>query len=254
MSDLIQIEDKDGIRVLTLNRPESRNALNAAMRDAIRAALAPVNGDAAIAGVVVTGAGERAFCAGQDLAEAREFDPARAEVWVKDLRAFLSSVRDLDKPCVAAVNGVAAGAGYQLALLCDLRIGHAGVRMGQPEINAGLASVIGVHLMSLTLGHAQTRDLALTGRLVEAEEALRLGLLTRLVPAAEVLDEARAAVRELAAKPPNALRLTKRRLRQMTQAGFDEVFEAAVPLQRAAYASGEPQAAMAKFFARTKRG
>jgi enoyl-CoA hydratase len=253
LADHISVEDKDGIRIVTLNRPEARNALNAAMRAGIRAALAPVNDDAAIAGVVITGAGDKAFCAGQDLGEARDFDPARSEVWIGDMRDFLSSVRDLDKPCVAAVNGVAAGAGYQLALLCDLRIGHDGVRMGQPEINAGLASVIGVHLMSLTLGHAQTRDLALTGRLVEAGEALHLGLLTRLVPAADVLGEAESAVRALAEKPPTAMKLTKQRLRQMTQAGYDEVFEAAVPLQRAAYASGEPQAAMAKFLDRAKR-
>jgi enoyl-CoA hydratase/carnithine racemase len=247
LTDFIKIEDENSLRLVTLNRPDSRNALNAAMRARLQDALAEVNGDPSLRAVVVTGAG-KAFCAGQDLAEARAFDPDDAEDWVAGLRDFLASFRDLDKPCVAAVNGVAAGAGFQVALLCDMRIGHAGTRMGQPEINAGLASVIGVHLMGLTLGHAQTRDLALTGRLVDSEEALRLGLLTRVVPQEVVLDEAIAAALDLAGRPPNAMRLTKQRLREMTQAGFDEAFAAAARLQRAAYATGEPQAAMARFF------
>ena len=249
--EYIRIEDRDGVRLLTLDRPRARNAVNAAMRAEMAAALADAGTDAATAAVVITGA-HPAFCAGQDLAETQAFEVANAEPWVADLRRFLSAIRDLDKPCVAALNGVAAGAGMQIALLCDLRIGHGGVRIGQPEIKVGLASVIGVHLLSLTLGHAQTRDLALTGRLVEAEEALALGMLSRLVDEAAVLDEAIAAARALAAQPATAFRLSKQRLREMTQAGFDETFEAAARLQRAAYESGEPQKIMAEFLARRR--
>jgi len=127
------------------------------------------------------------------------------------------------------------------------------VRVGQPEINVGLASVIGVQLMALSLGHLRTRELALSGRLMEAEEALRLGLLDRLVPAAEVVAAAVDAARELARRPPNAMRLTKARLREMTQGAFDEAFEAAARLQRAAYETGEPQRVMAEFFDKRKR-
>ncbi len=250
MNNLI-LEDRNDIRIVAFNRPHKRNAVDTATRAELAATLTAANEDPAIAGVVITGKGD-AFCAGQDLEESQAFDPANAELWVEDLRRFLSAIRDLDKPCVAAVNGTAAGAGMQVALLCDMRIGHAGVRIGQPEIRVGLASVIGVHLLSLTLGHARTTDLALSGRLVDADEALAIGMLTRLVEADAVIDEAIAAVRDLLQRPANAFRLSKQRLREMTQAGFDETFAAAGRLQRAAYQSGEPQKIMGEFLARRR--
>lgn len=250
--DNIRTEMRDTVLLLTLNRPESMNAVNAPMRAEIRDALAPVNDDDGIHAVVITGAGEKAFCAGNDLAETAAFDPEQAEAWVADLRSFLSAIRALDKPCIAAVNGVAAGAGLQIALCCDLRVGHAKTRIGQPEINVGLASVIGVQLLELALGHARTQDFALTGRLADADECLALGLLTKIVAEDLVLDEAIATALDLCTRPTNALMLTKRRLRQMSHAAFEDAFAAAAGLQRAAYRSGEPQAAMAKFFARKK--
>lgn len=248
----VDVRDGDGIRTVTLNRPEARNALHAAMRAEVRAALAPVNGDPAIRAAVVTGAGGKAFCAGNDLAELVRLDAAGADAWVEDLRRCHEAVRNLDKPCVAAIDGVAAGAGLQIALLCDLRIGEPGTRIGQPEINVGLASVIGVQLMALAIGHARTQDLALSGRLAGADEALRIGLLDRVVAADSLAAEAEAAARLLADRPPNAFRLAKQRLREMTQESFDSAFAAARRLQRSAYESGEPQAVMARFFERRK--
>ena len=247
----IKIIDHAEIRVLAFDRPRKRNAVDAATRAELAMAFTAADQDPAVAGVVVTGNGE-AFCAGQDLAEAQAFDPENAEFWVEDLRYFLSAIRDLDKLCVAAVNGTAAGAGMQVALLCDMRIGHPGVKIGQPEIRVGLASVIGVHLLSLILGHARTTDLALSGRLLDAEEALAIGMLTQLVDAEAVVDEAIASVRYLLQRPPNAFRLSKQRLREITQAGFDETFAAAARLQRAAYESGEPQRIMGEFLARRR--
>lgn len=248
--EFIETRIEDGFLVVTLARPKARNALHAGMRAEIVEALAPVNQHDDIRGVVFTGAEDKAFCAGNDLAETASFDADAAVAWIDDLRRFLTAIRDLDKPSVAAVNGVAAGAGFQVTLLCDARIGHPGVRLGQPEINVGLASVIGVQLMALTLGHLQTRDLALSGRLVDSAEAEALGLLDRIVPEAEVMNVAMAEAKALADQPVNALRLTKVRLRQMTQAAFDDAFISAAPLQRAAYDSGEPQKIMAKFLER----
>lgn len=245
--DYIKTEISDGVLLLTLNRPKARNAVHAAMRAEMRGALATVNDDETIRAVVITGAGDKAFCAGNDLAETAAFNPDEAVSWVADLRSFLSAIRDLDKPCVGAINGVAAGAGLQIALLCDLRVGHPGSRIGQPEINVGLASVIGVQLLGLALGHARTQDFALTGRLADADECLALGLLTKIVPEDKLLEDAIATANDLADRPTNAFLLTKRRLRQMSRAPFDDAFAAAVGLQRAAYRSGEPQAAMAKF-------
>ena len=159
----IDVHDEDGIRTITLNRPGARNASHAGMRSEILTTLAPINDDPAIRAVVITGAGDKAFCAGNDLAETRGLNERTSGIWVADLRRHHDAFRNLDKPCVAALNGVAAGAGLQIALLCDLRIGHADTRIGQPEINVGLASVIGVQLMELPWGIAARRTLLCPG-------------------------------------------------------------------------------------------
>lgn len=247
MSQLIVIERRGPIEIITLNRPEVRNALNSSMRAELGDALLRFNGDAAARAAILTGAGDKAFCAGQDLAEARDLTSDSAREWVAGLRQLYTHFRNLDKPLVAALNGVAAGAGIQLALLSDIRVGHAGTRMGQPEINAGLASVIGVHLLEETLGHSRTVELALTGRLVAAEECLALGLLHHVAPDGALMDKAIEVAESLAAKPPNAMRLTKKRFREMTGAGFEETMAAAARLQAEAYATGEPQRIMAEF-------
>lgn len=254
MFETIDVRTQDGILQVTLDRPKVRNALNAAMRREIAAALAPVNADPTIRAVVITGAGDHAFCAGQDLGEAMEFDPSRASEWVAALSAFYASLRNLDKPCVAAVNGVAAGAGIQIALLCDIRVGHAGTRMGQPEINVGLASVLGAHLLDRAVGHARVVEMALTGRLMDGEECLALGLLNHLVGENAVVTKAFEIAHELAAKPATAMKLTKRFFREATQADLDATFERAARLQLEAYASGEPQSVMGRFLDKRRGG
>jgi enoyl-CoA hydratase/carnithine racemase len=148
---------------------------------------------------------------------------------------------------------VAAGSAFQVALLADFRIGHAGVRMGQPEINSGIPSTTGPWIMREILGIARTIDLTLTGRMMEAPECLALGLINRMVPAEQVLPEAVRLGEELAAKPPVAMRLNKQRFREMTEAGFRDCLEAGMRLQREAFATGEPARMMEEFFA-ARRG
>ena len=122
--------------------------------------------------VIMTGAGERAFCAGQDLEETEKFQSGiEGANWFQSWRDFYNAIRDLDKPCLAALNGVAAGSAFQAVMLTDVRVGHPGVRMGQPEINAGIPSVTGPMLMLPRIGLARTMELTLTGRMMEAEEA-----------------------------------------------------------------------------------
>ncbi|MFI2410501.1 enoyl-CoA hydratase/isomerase family protein [Streptomyces sp. NPDC018947] len=240
---------------VTLNRPEKLNAWTGEMRGLLVAALEGAAADDTCRGVVLTGAG-RAFCAGQDLAETAAIDPddhAAAEAWIDDFGRLFRAVRALDKPVVAAVNGVAAGSGFQFALLADLRIGHAGVRMGQPEVLSGIPSITGIWAMRGILGRAKTAEFALTGRLVDGVEAQRLGLLSRLVDEDRVKAEALAEAARLAALPPGAVALTKGRLRELDDAGLDEAIEAAKKVHTAAYATGEPQQEMARFLAGRRR-
>jgi enoyl-CoA hydratase/carnithine racemase len=244
--------DRDGdVAVVTLNRPDKLNAWTGAMRARLVDALAALDADPACRAVVITGAG-RAFCAGQDLAETATIDPAdheAAEAWIDDFDRLYRAVRALDKPTVAGVNGVVAGSGFQFALLTDLRIGHAGVRMGQPEVRSGIPSITGIWAMWDILGRAKTTEFALTAELVDGVEAKRLGLLTRLVPESEVVAEAIATARELAALPPGAVALTKRRLRELDEAALAEAIVAAKRIHTGAYATGEPQREMARFLA-----
>ncbi len=252
MYDTVEVEREGELAVLTLNRPDALNALDTHLRRDIVAALGALGADDAVRGVVLTGAG-RAFCAGIDLREAQAVDPDDVERWFGEMRDCYQAIREVDKPVVAALNGVAAGGGFQMALAADARVGCPATRMGQPEINAGIPSILGSYWMSLHLGLARNQELSYTGRLMDAEECRGLGLLNDLVPAAELPGRARELAGELAAKPPIAFRRTKRRFREVTQAAFDEAFRAGVAGQQEGYAAGEPQAVMGRFLAERAR-
>jgi enoyl-CoA hydratase/carnithine racemase len=250
----ILVERRGAVGLLTLNKPEKLNAWDRPMREDIVAALRAFGADPGIGAVVVTGAGERAFSAGQDFAEAHDFDAERAEVWIREWETFYDTLRRLAKPIVVALNGVAAGSAFQVALLCDIRVGHDGVRMGQPEINSGIASITGPWIMKEMLGMSRTVELTLTGRLMGMEECHRIGLVHHVVPREEVLERALGIAAELAAKAPLAMRLDRQWFADMTEAAFRQTIDAAITAHRASYASGEPARNMEAFLARRGRG
>jgi enoyl-CoA hydratase/carnithine racemase len=249
MSRFIRVEQDGDLAIVTLNRPEVMNAWHAPMRAEIVAAMERLNADPSVRAIILTGAGDRAFSAGQDLNETKAFDAEGGVAWVGEWRRLYGAIRALDKPLVAALNGVAAGSAFQVALLADVRIGHPDVRMGQPEINSGIASTLGPWLMQEMLGLSRAVELTLTGRMMDAAECHQIGLVHRVVPKAEVMAAARETARALAAKPPIAMRLDKRRFREVTEAAFNDALEAGIPIQRESYGSGEPQRCMAQFLA-----
>jgi enoyl-CoA hydratase len=256
MTSAIITDVSDGLATLTLNKPWKLNAWDTPMRSEISDVLRAWNKDGSVRAIIMTGAGERAFSAGQDLDETEKFQSgSQGATWFLGWRDFYNSIRDLDKPILAALNGVAAGSAYQAVLLCDLRIGHTGSLLGQPEINAGIPSVTGPMLMLPRIGLARTTELTLSGRMMEASESHSIGLIQHLVPTAnDVIPKTREVARMLADKPAIAMRLNKQRLRQVTQDAFDEAFKNGGAYQAEAFASGEPQIAMRAFFAeRTKR-
>jgi enoyl-CoA hydratase/carnithine racemase len=249
MYEFLRLSHEGGVTVLTLHRPQAYNAWHHPMRLEIVDALRKARDDENVRAIVLTGSGDEAFSAGQDLAEAQQFDADAAVHWIDDWNLFYGTLREIEKPVVAAINGVAAGSAFQVTLLCDLRVGHPGTRMGQPEIDSGIPSTLGPWLMWDILGKARTVELWFTGRMVDGEEAHRLGLLTELVPQDRVLPRALELAMELAAKPPLAMRLNKRRLREITEAGFREAEDAGRRYQAEAFGSGEPQRMMDRFFA-----
>ena len=241
-----------GIRIITLNRPKRLNAWDAPMRARVLDLLAQAAADDDVQALVLTGAGERAFCAGQDLSEGKTFDADRAEGWIEEWRTLYGAIRGFEKPLVCALNGLAAGSAFQVALLCDIRVGHAGSRMGQPEINSGIVSATGFWIIREMLGLSRATEMVLTGRMVSAEECQSLGLLHHLVPADQVRATALRIAAELAAKPRLAFRLNKQRFREVTQTGFDDTFAAARRMHREAFSDGASQQVMQRFLEKGK--
>ncbi len=248
MYEFIKTRKEENIGIITLNRPKTLNAWHKPMRDELVDALNSFESNIKIRSILLTAVGDKAFCAGQDLGEAKTFDPDRAEAWIEEWRIVYGTIRGLTKPLVVALNGLAAGSGFQVALLADIRIGHPGVKMGQPEINSGIASITGPWIMKEMLGLSRTIELALTGRMMEAEECYQIGLIHKLVPQEQVMKEALDNAKVLASKPQVAMRLTKQRFREVTEESFQEVLEAAARIHREGYATGEPQAVMQGFF------
>ncbi|KQY99613.1 enoyl-CoA hydratase [Pseudolabrys sp. Root1462] len=250
MESFVLSEIRGRVGVITLNRPEVLNAWNAPMRARLVEVFDEMEKDEAVRAIILTGAGDRAFGAGQDLNETKTFDPDRAELWIGEWERLYDRIRSLSKPVIAALNGVAAGSAFQVSLLCDFRIGHPGVTMGQPEINSGIASTTGPWIMREIIGLARTIDLTLSGRMMDAEECLRIGVMNRVVPQDQVMTASLALASELADKPPVAMRLNRARFREVTEAGFRDCLAAGIRNQREAYATGEPARMMEAFLAK----
>ena len=245
----VLIEQRDRAGLITLNKPGKLNAWDREMRNDIVAALRRFDAQDSVGAVVMTGAGERAFSAGQDFEEAHEFDADRAEAWIREWETFYGVLRRLTKPIVIALNGAAAGSAFQVALLGDIRVGHDEVRMGQPEINSGIASITGPWIMKEMLGMSRTIELTLTGRMMAMEECQRIGLVHHVVPRHDVLPKALAVAGELASKAPLAMKLDRAWFADMTEAAFRHTIDAAIRSHRQAYASGEPAEKMKAFMA-----
>lgn len=229
--ETIAIQRRGQIAILTLNRPERLNAINRAMMGELPAAVAALKADDEVRALVVTGAG-KGFCAGADLMGAGQaiagkapepkdqFDRLDEMGWVGRWATMWSS---FDKPVIGAINGVAAGAGMSTALACDVRIGSEAARFKSVFIERSLSPDSGLSFyLPRIVGYAAAADLIFTSRAVGAEEALKLGLLNRLVAAAELTDAAVAYAEEMTRWPPVALRVSKRVLQHNTEAPLEE--------------------------------
>jgi enoyl-CoA hydratase/carnithine racemase len=213
-----QVAD-DGVATLTLNRPERRNALSIKLRDEITQQLDEWVADAAVRAVVLTGAGPT-FCAGFDLNEFGQADLARQ---IKDSsRRYHLAVWHFPKPLIAAVNGPAMGGGMDLSVLCDCRIASSAAAFGHPEIKFGAPPLFTPLQWIVGLGVA--RELCLTGRRIDAAEALRIGLVTRVTERGDLLDGALAMARSIIDAPQAALETTRRYLIGSASATFEEAF------------------------------
>ena len=227
--ETILVEQKGAVTLITLNRPQALNALSSTVLGELVDAFAAYQADPAQLCAVITGAGDKAFAAGADIKEMAE-KPA-AEFYSDDFfSAWTSHVTKLTrKPWIAAVNGFALGGGCELAMMADFIIAADTARFGQPEIKLGVAPGMGgSQRLTRAVGKAKAMDMCLTGRMMDAQEAERSGLVSRVVPLADLLDDALKTAAAIAAMPPLAAMMNK----EMVNAAFETTLEQGIIVER----------------------
>jgi enoyl-CoA hydratase/carnithine racemase len=221
------VETADGVTLIRLNRPAALNALNSALLAELSAALDTAAADEAVRCLVITGS-ERAFAAGADIKEMS--DKTYAEMFSQDF--FGDAARRIEqfrKPIIAAVAGYALGGGCELAMLCDFIIAAETAKFGQPEINLGVAPGIGgTQRLTRFVGKSKAMEMILTGRMMDAAEAERAGLVSRVVPADKLVEEARAAAAKIASQSPLAVMMNK----ELVEAAYETTLSTGVAMER----------------------
>jgi 2-(1,2-epoxy-1,2-dihydrophenyl)acetyl-CoA isomerase len=248
VADGLLVKVEGPVATLTLDRPEALNALTIPMKVALRAALDDISADRSVRAVVLTGAG-RAFCAGQDLAERDDPEAPPLDVELRErYNPIIRAIRSMDQPVIAAVNGVAAGAGASLAFACDLRVAAPEARFVLAFGRIGLIPDSGATwTLPRLVGPARSAEIAFVGDPVTADEALRIGLVNRVVPAERLLEEALDLAQRVAAGPPLANALTKHAFERSLTIDLDEALEGEAKLQGIAGASSDHAEGLAAF-------
>ncbi len=201
-------EKRDGTAVVTLNRPEALNALNRQSLTEVSQVFEDIRLDGAVAGVILTGTGSRAFAAGADIKELAALTPAEAAALAKRGHALMNAIEMLGKPVIAAVNGYALGGGCELSMACTVRIAAENAKFGQPEVTLGLIPGYGgTQRLSRLIGKGRALQMILSGQSIDAHEAFRIGLVNEVVSGEELLVRAESMLASMTVNAPIALRL-----------------------------------------------
>jgi enoyl-CoA hydratase len=218
------VETRDGVAFVTINRPDKLNALDALTMAELQGAFAAARADADVQGVILSGAGSKAFAAGADIEELSKQTPADGHETSRRGQRVLDEIEQLGKPVIAAVNGFALGGGCELAMACHVRVAADTARLGTPEVKLGLiCGYAGTQRLARLVGKGRALEMLLTGEMVDAAEAHRVGLVNRVVAAGELMQEAEALLRKMLSNGPLSLRFTL----EAVQAGLDMPFDAA---------------------------
>ncbi len=247
----IQVERRGAVGIVTLNRPQALNALNAALIDELGQAFDDLEGDTAIAAIVLTG-NDKAFAAGADIKEM--VDKTYMQAYAEDfITRGWERVAQCRKPVVAAVAGFALGGGCEIAMMCDIVIAADNARFGQPEINLGtMPGAGGTQRLPRFIGKAKAMDLCLTGRMMDAAEAERAGLVSRIVPADKLMEEALAVAERIATLSTPIAMMVKESVNRAFETTLAEGVRFERRLFHSTFATEDQKEGMAAFIAKRK--
>ena len=232
--DVVLSEMRGSTALITINRARALNALNHDVLVALKNALDSADADPAVRGVIITGSGGRAFVAGADIAEMADFDGVSSQPFAQAGFDAMRSVELCGKPVIAAVSGFALGGGMELALACDFIYATPESKFGQPEVKLGVIPGFGgTQRLARLVGRNKAKDLIFTGRIIGTEEAVRIGLVDRVVPADELLNTAMATLKTISQMGPKAVAEAKRVIND----GVDLPLEAGLELEKTAFCS-----------------
>ena len=246
--DTIQLETHGRVGLITLNRPQALNALNAQLVSEVNQALDALEADANIGCIVLTGS-KKAFAAGADIKEMAEL--TYPQIYMDDLFSDSDRVANRRKPIIAAVNGFALGGGCELALMCDFILAGDNAKFGQPEINLGvLPGMGGTQRLTRAVGKAKAMEMCLSGRMIDAVEAERCGIVARIVPSDELLDEALKVAAVIAGKSLPIAMMIKESVNRAFEVNLTEGVRFERRVFHAAFATQDQKEGMAAFIAK----
>lgn len=231
--DLVLMEVSEGIATLTINRPKALNALNTEVLLKIRETLLECCASDEVNVIIITGAGEKSFVAGADIAAMKDMSPREAMAFAELGQSVFGAIESAPKPVIAAVNGYALGGGTELAVSCDIILASEKARFGTPEVNLGVFPGFGgTQRLPRLLGKARAKEVIFSGEMFDATRALAIGLVNRICPPEELMEEARNLARTIMTKGPVALTLAK----QSIEAGYDQDLDKALLIERSLFA------------------
>ncbi|SMC49019.1 enoyl-CoA hydratase-related protein [Papillibacter cinnamivorans] len=248
----VKLEKQGNIGILTLNRPEALNTISPEVTRDLDAAISALETDETIYAVILTGAG-RAFAAGGDLSSMKDWTVLEAREFSFEANRVFSRLESLPQPVIAAVNGVALGGGCELAMSCDIRIASDKAKLGQPEVNFGITPAAGgTQRLQRIVGMPKAMELIWTGTVLDAGEALAIGLVNRVVPHEELMEAALGLARTIASKPQVPVRLDKTVIRRGAQCDLQSGIELEISALALCYSSEDQKNAMGAFLEKRK--
>lgn len=249
----ILVEQENSLSVVTVNRPQALNALNTATLLELTEAFEEISGKRGIRSVILTGAGDKAFIAGADISEMVKKDPLQAKQFAVLGHELTKKIEQLPQPVIAAVNGYALGGGCEIALACDMRVAAENAKFGQPEVGLGIIPGWGAtQRLPRLIGKGLASELLLTGRIISAQEALRMGLVNHVVPVDLLMHKTRELAETVAAKGMTAIELTKSVIRRGENLDLDKALAMEADSFALCFATEDQREGMEAFLAKRK--